>query len=170
MPTARLHTIAPAAKMVGVPPNTLRNWMRTYSKHLSAESHPPPGVEKLLTDRDIAVLKLVAQMRVERVPPADVMARLDATTVTAAEVISEVTTPPTSDEERRPDDAQTPPNTFQPPALVLDDLVSRVARLETSTSQAQARQLRQAVIWFAAGVVVALVCVVVAALVLSVMR
>lgn len=65
-----------AAKQVGIPPNTLRAWCRTYGEFLSAQANPPTGEERQLTAGDIEVLRAVAALRANDLPIEAIQQRL----------------------------------------------------------------------------------------------
>lgn len=67
---------ARAARQIGVPPNTLRAWCKTYAEFLSPGANPGQGEERRLTPGDVETLKAVAQLRTNDIPPEDIIARL----------------------------------------------------------------------------------------------
>ena len=75
MPT---ETLSPsrAARQVGIPPNTLRLWCKTYGEFLSAGANPPAGEERQLTAQDVEVLRAVAALRANDLPIEDIQRRL----------------------------------------------------------------------------------------------
>lgn len=70
MPT---YTPAGAAAVLDVHPNTVRAWTREYAAVLSPSANGRP---RLLTQRDVAVLQLVSQLRTQGLTTPDVLARL----------------------------------------------------------------------------------------------
>lgn len=84
MPTETLPP-ARAARQIGVPPNTLRSWCRTYAEFLTPGANPAQGEERKLTPADVETLKAVAQLRANDIPPEDIITRLrenpDAATI-----------------------------------------------------------------------------------------
>ena len=83
------YNVAAAAHIVGVPPNTLRNWLVAYREYLSPSCNPGPNIERRIDDHDLAVLKLVSSMRRAGIPQSDVVKRLGETTVTVGEIVIE---------------------------------------------------------------------------------
>ena len=67
---------ARAARQIGIPPNTLRAWCKTYGEFLSPGANPGQGEERRLTPGDVETLKAVAQLRANDVPPEDIITRL----------------------------------------------------------------------------------------------
>lgn len=70
MPT---YTPAGAAAVLDVHPNTVRAWTREYAAMLSPSANGRP---RLLTQRDVAVLQLVSQLRTQGLTTPDVLTRL----------------------------------------------------------------------------------------------
>ncbi len=66
---------ADAARACNASPNTIRNWCRDYAAFLSpgASGH---GGDRLLTDRDMQVLQMIAQLRAEKMLLPEITARL----------------------------------------------------------------------------------------------
>jgi transposase-like protein len=75
MPTETLPP-ARAARQIGIPPNTLRAWCKTYGEFLSPGATPGQGEERRLTPGDVETLKAVSQLRANDIPPEDIIARL----------------------------------------------------------------------------------------------
>ena len=75
MPTETLPP-ARAARQIGIPPNTLRAWCKTYGEFLSPGANPGQGEERRLTPGDVETLKAVSQLRANDIPPEDIIARL----------------------------------------------------------------------------------------------
>ena len=76
MPTIETYNPSRAAKQVGVPGSTLRNWARVYAEFLSPGSNPEPGTERRFTDGDVETLHAVAQLRANGLEPGEIVARL----------------------------------------------------------------------------------------------
>ena len=77
-------------------------------------------MERRFDDHDLAVLRLVASIRGDRISAADIAARLRETTISAGEVIASEA-PPVQ-----------PESPLQLP-VVLDDLAARLTRLEAAS-------------------------------------
>lgn len=58
-----LYNPAAAAAIIRISPSTLRNWIRQFAAHLSPTANPPPGAERVLTQRDVAILQRVKELR-----------------------------------------------------------------------------------------------------------
>ena len=83
------ETFSPAiaARQIGIPANTLRNWCRTYAEFLSPSANPPTGEERRLTLHDIETLRAVAALRANDLPPETIIARLRANPASITEGI-----------------------------------------------------------------------------------
>lgn len=71
-----VYTPAAAASVVGVHPNSIRDWCKQYASHLSAGANPPAGQPRQLSPVDVARLQLVAQWRADGHPVETVAERL----------------------------------------------------------------------------------------------
>lgn len=60
---AKRYTPTEAAGIIGISPNSLRNWCATFGDHLSPGATPAPGNERFLNDWDIAILQRVKELR-----------------------------------------------------------------------------------------------------------
>ena len=61
-----------------VAPETIRNWTREFSRHLSVTANPEMGRTRLYTDDDIKCLDLVNKMREGGSSYEEIHAALDA--------------------------------------------------------------------------------------------
>lgn len=59
------YTPTEAAGVIGISPNSLRNWCATFKEHLSEGATPAPGIDRILTDKDVGILQRVKEMRAE---------------------------------------------------------------------------------------------------------
>lgn len=59
------YTPTEAATVIGISPNSLRNWCASFKDHLSEGATPAPGTDRILTDRDIGILQRVKELRAE---------------------------------------------------------------------------------------------------------
>ena len=71
-----VYTPAAAAAVVGVHPNSIRDWCKQYASNLSAGANPPAGQPRQLSPVDVARLQLVAQWRQDGHSPETVAERL----------------------------------------------------------------------------------------------
>lgn len=62
---ATRYTPTEAASIIGISPNSLRNWCATFKDFLSPGATPSPGDERILNDKDVAVLQKVKEMRAD---------------------------------------------------------------------------------------------------------
>lgn len=151
VPTNKTYSIGQTANLVAGPTNTLpvttiRNWAKAFASHLSPGANPDRGVERRFDDRDIAVLRLVAQLRSDRILWADIEQRLSETTITAHEVIADSAPVPT---EPVPTPTE-PPTTALATISVVNDLDVRLRAVE-SRQAAQTWRSTPA-LWLAVGV------------------
>ena len=59
------YTPTEAASVIGISPNSLRNWCASFKDHLSEGATPAPGNDRILTDRDVSLLQRVKELRAE---------------------------------------------------------------------------------------------------------
>jgi len=59
------YTPTEAASVIGISPNSLRNWCATFKEHLSEGATPAPGIDRILTDKDVGILQRVKELRAE---------------------------------------------------------------------------------------------------------
>lgn len=71
-----VYTPAAAAAVVGVHPNSIRDWCKQYASNLSEGANPPAGQPRQLSPVDVARLQLVAQWRQDGHSPENVAERL----------------------------------------------------------------------------------------------
>lgn len=103
------HTPNQAAKACNVSVNTIRNWCKDYAAHLSAGAQPGGSGARLLTDRDLEVLRYIAQLRAENMTHEQVNQRLAETKIGETETLIQL--PPTPEET-----LQAPPISVQSPS------------------------------------------------------
>lgn len=65
-----------AAALIQISPSSLRSWCGTFAQFLSPGANPGANVERLLNDRDIAILQRVKELRDQHISYADITARL----------------------------------------------------------------------------------------------
>lgn len=73
MSTTKRYTPAQAAQLIGVHPNTIRQWCSQFADVLSPDA---TGRPRLLRESDIATLQIASQLRSEGISVADVLSRL----------------------------------------------------------------------------------------------
>ena len=139
------YTIGQCAVLVGKPSEplpvpTIRNWTRQYAKYLSADANPTPGVERRYDAKDIAVLRRIHELRSDRLTAPDIMAVLDESPPVAVEVMPTIEPSAAQDANLATVDT---PGTAITLAPVLNDLASRLARLEERTAAQPDAQRRQ---------------------------
>lgn len=159
----RLLTVAEASAALSLPDYTLRRWCDWHAAHLSAYAVPASGVTRRFTPTDIAVLGEVKRLRDEGLHTAQINDQLARVVVVeAAEALQ-------GDTEA--------PQATQTALVVLGDITTRLAALESSAQETQQQQAatvrgevarleRRAALYFAAGVAVALVVVAIVVLLL----
>ena len=170
------YTIGQTAVIVGkpnepLPTNTIRNWTKQYASFLGPDANPPAGIERRYTPADVAVLRRVHELRNDRLVYADIAADLTAHRPVAVEVVTEEV------EEVQPDVAAAPiqpvqdaPGTALAVPVVLDDLLTRIARIEATNATAPQQQ-RKLAVWVAVLVGVAIIAgVIVGAVLVTVLR
>ncbi len=155
MPTKPTYTIGQTAVLVGkpskpLPVSTIRSYAVTFADQLSPAANPGHEQERRFDDRGVAVLRLVRELRNERMPIADVKLRLAETTVSANETIA-LPAPVPTDSTQIP--AETPQTAVVPINLVqgLDD---RVRRLESTVAAQSWRSVPALAVGAVAGIVV----------------
>lgn len=60
---ASTHTVTTAAALTGLSVSSLRNYCTQFAPLLSEGASPGPGVERLLTDQDVAILQRCKELR-----------------------------------------------------------------------------------------------------------
>ncbi len=164
--------IARVAVLVGkpgdpLPVSTIRRWTRQYSQFMSADANPASGIERRYDARDVAVLRRIHELRNERMTESDIVAALSASPPIAVEVVPADEPTETHDDVVPVQPVQESPGTTIAPLVVLDDLVTRVGRLEHDAPAQQRRML--VLVAVAVGVALA-VGVVLGAIVVAMVR
>lgn len=77
---------AEIAKALSVTTNTIRNWSKQYSGHLSAGAVPPPGQERNYTSKDLSVLRYIQGCVQQGMQHTEIARRLAETTISEIEV------------------------------------------------------------------------------------
>lgn len=84
---------AEIAKALDVTTNTIRNWSKQYSGHLSAGAVPPPGQERNYTSKDLNVLRYIQGCVQQGMQHTEIATRLAETTISETEVPEPPTSP-----------------------------------------------------------------------------
>ena len=145
MPTIT-HQPAHAAAVIGVGASTLRGWCSEFGTYLSPTANPAPGTPRRLTDRDIAVLQRVAELRNEHLTYADIHERLQGEDLAALEPFVD-SDPPT---ETTPITYQASPGVAESHPIALQ-VVERLAMVESRLEGLQHGQAEK-LTWFVWGV------------------
>ena len=58
-----VYNPAKASKEIGVTPNTVRLWCKSFADFLTPDANPPVGQERRLSQSDVAILQLVKECR-----------------------------------------------------------------------------------------------------------
>ena len=165
---------ARAARQIGVPPNTLRAWCRTYAEFLSPGANPGQGEERRLTSGDVEQLRAVAQLRANDIPPEDIINRLRENPSTSTEGLPRPPEPSTID-SKSVSGTDTPqlPATIDSGALqlarqALDTVDNRLGDVDKRLT---AIETQRSLVWVAlAGVAVGAILVTAIVWLLSIMR
>lgn len=67
-----------AAQLFNVNPQTIRRWVDEFGKHLSPSATPQQGRSRILTDADMQVLALIAELKEQGKVYEDIHAALSA--------------------------------------------------------------------------------------------
>ena len=60
-----VYTPSNASQVIGVHPNSIREWCRNYAEHLSAGANPRAGQPRQLSPTDVARMQMIKQWRAE---------------------------------------------------------------------------------------------------------
>ena len=164
------YTIGQTAVLIGkpgppLPVSTIRNWTTDFADHLSPQANPGSGVERKYNDFDVAVLRLVHEMRTERAPLAAIHERLAHATITPITVMPAGPQPP--DE---PTTLATTPGPDAPAQLPagLADLAPHLVAIDHRLQRIEGQ--RGAILWLLVGLLVGVLVALGAVLVLQVAR
>ncbi len=132
------HTPHATANMLGITPVTLRRWCAAHAAFLSAGANPAErGEARRFTGRDIEVLKHVKSLRAQGKTEAKINEQL--VTITFPEIETSAHKDANVIVSAIPDAPDGVRSDLAPIAIV-DDLQTRVALLERSSSEAQKEQ------------------------------
>jgi DNA-binding transcriptional MerR regulator len=154
MPTTR--ATKEAAQMLGVSVSTMRNWSDQYAEYLSETARPGHLPERRFTDKDMTILSYVKQLRSEGMQADQIRTRIDETAFNEVEVITQQTT---TEDYSPQQTAPEIPQATQALVMVVQDLQRQMTALQQARQeerQEDYRQLRDGVFMFGAGVIVAL--------------
>jgi DNA-binding transcriptional MerR regulator len=161
MTTERLHSIADAAALANISPSTVRNWTGQFAAHFSEHATPEPGRERLLNDRDVAVLQAIAELRNQRKSFEEIAEQLPSLHIEPTDLY--VTVEPTE-----PARIDASPQLDVPAALAIVNAIDeRYGRLESHLRTFEERVAGKAT-WFAFGVCVGLIMGLIAAMLFGV--
>lgn len=148
------YTPTEAASIIGISPNSLRNWCATFKEHLSEGATPAPGNDRILTDRDIGILQRVKEMRAEHRTYEYIKNELATLPVDAAiEPYIDVQATATPPEPLQAPTAPTmPADVLMALQTVVDERYSALQRQIDATNAAQGDR----VTWFAYGLLAGL--------------
>lgn len=156
----RYHTPKAASTLVGVSVSSLRNYCATFKDFLSAEATPPSGVERRLSDRDVAILQRVAELRSQGMTTDDIKAALQTEDTTDLQPYVDVAPVAPALQPVAPTES---PQTGQNPIEIYAATLQAIGALQARMDALQAQQDSQAqaatgrVTLFAVGVLVGLV-------------
>src|SRR5262245_40062110 len=81
-PSEQRFTVGDVSARLDVPTHQLRRWCKYHAAHLSLEANPAEsGIERRLTERDIAVLSSVRDMRAQGLTSVLINVRLQSVKV-----------------------------------------------------------------------------------------
>jgi len=80
------YRVSDVASALGVSASTIRNWSTAYATHLATQASGTGG-ERQYTDLDVAVLRMVAQLRREGLSQNAIQIRLQETTFQDTETL-----------------------------------------------------------------------------------
>lgn len=154
MPTTYSPTAA--AAIVGISVSSLRNWCAVFADHLSADAHPPPGMERKLSAQDVAILQRVRDLRGQGMTTEAIRAALQTEDTTTLQPHIDVVAVPAA------------PMPTEAPQVAVEALQIVVAMNERMTAlesrlQSTETATAQRFTWFAYGVMVGVMLVAVAA-------
>jgi len=146
-PTYSLSVAATKIDSHAPPPvTTLRTWIDQYGEYLSKHAAPPAGQQRRVTDQDIAVLRLVADLRKQGKRRGDIVARLSETKPQAGEIIAP--TVQENDAQRFATPAQTAQDALLLPMLT-DAMDKRLDALQRHIERVERNQRDRALIFVA---------------------
>lgn len=163
----RYHTPKAAAALLDISVSSLRNYCATYKAFLSAAASPLPGIERRLSDHDVAILQRVVELRRQGMDTNGIVATLqteDTTTLQSPYIDAAI-------EPAKPPEPLQAPTVATMPADVLAAIQSladeRYGQLQQRVTDMESRQ-RDNLQWFMLGIVAGVILVgVVAAIVLA---
>lgn len=196
MPDQPLHTPAAAAKLIGttsrgttVNVHSLRRWCALHADYLSNGANPnidkedgTPDAPRWLTDRDVEVLRTIAELRAVGVSTSDINAKLATLSFAVVADEGDKVDKPADDEvvnliTAQSQAVQTPQEALDAPAMlpaVLQGIDSRFQalerRIEAQAQEARAAQSERTNILLTGIVIGAVVVLIIVALVLGMTR
>lgn len=160
----RYHTPKAAAALLDISVSSLRNYCATYKAFLSAAASPLPGIERRLSDHDVAMLQRVVELRRQGMDTNGIVATLQTedTTTLQSPYIDAAIEPATP-----PEPPQAPPVATLPIELVQalqslsDERYSALQRQIDAIGAAQSNRMVWFMFGFLAGLLLAIVGIVV---------
>ena len=135
-------------EQLGITPITLRRWCAYHKAHLSPGANPGEGVTRRFTGRDLEVLRHVRSLRDQGLNTEQINEQLAGLTFPEIEPGDQADNEQTALEASPA--SQEGPGAGQLPAVVQNDLVLRLDRLERSLVEVQGAA-RPNWWWFAVG-------------------
>lgn len=139
------------AASLGILPATLRRWCAYHAAHLSTGANPPAGTARRFDGRDLEVLRTVRDLRAQGLTVASINEQLAKTTF----AVVDDQQPPDSEQQAIVDQPEPPQAALL--AIVPQDYLMTLERRLVAVEAREHRLLRDAVFVFMAGVVCALV-------------
>ena len=118
------HRTKEAAAIVQISPTSLRNWCATFAAFLSPGANPEPGIERLFSDHDLAILQRVKELRAQHLTYEAITSTLHSEDTESLQPYIELH-PSTPEPETTP----TPTLTPTPNALPAEYAIQIVAEL-----------------------------------------
>lgn len=154
------YTPTEAASVIGISPNSLRNWCASFKDHLSEGATPAPGNDRILTDRDIGILQRVKELRAEHRGYDYIKTELATMPVETelAPYIDLQPVPTPQDSVQQSPTALQPTDILQALQIVVDSRYNQLQGQIDAMGSVQADRLR----WFVFGIAVGVLLVVAA--------
>lgn len=144
------YTPKAAAALLNISVSSLRNHCATFGKYLSADASPAPGIERRLSDHDIAVLQRIRELRATGLDTAGIVATLQTEDTTTLQPYIDAAIEPTKLQEapQAITTALQPTDILQALQVVADVRYNDLQRQIDATNGAMADRLQ----WFVLGI------------------
>lgn len=163
----RYHTPKAAAALLDISVSSLRNYCATYKAFLSAAASPLPGIERRLSDQDVAILQRVVELRRQGMDTNGIVATLqteDTTTLQTPYINAAGSIAALPEPLQAPTVVTMPVDVLQAIQTIADDRYSQLQRRIDDMETRRSDNLQ----WFALGLAAGVILVgVVAAIVLA---